>query len=205
MPGFWPQVNQVQKVDKKVSLANATPLPLPTPNKVSGQPVHTDPSNWPHPSRTVRQARTPPGLSLVHLRWARSPPCSLRLRQGGAASRGVRGGADSGCALVRGGSKPLAGKGCGSHGKSRPLTWALRGPLRWAPSPRRWRGPAAPWCSWARRHRSPRRHRLLLRLAETDSLSPRPESLDAGVERRSPRRQPGRLSPRRGAWKGERS
>lgn len=97
------------------------------------------------------------------------------------------------------GSTLLAGKGCGSRRDPRPLTWAQPGPLRWAQSSRRWRGPATPWCSRARRRHSPRRRQQLLLLAETLSCCPRPGGSDPGVERRAPRPQPGRLSPRRGA------
>ena len=136
--------------------------------------------------------------------WARSPPCSLLrlLRRGGAATRGVIGGAQAGGAPARGESKPLAGEGCGSHREPWPLRWAQPGPPRWAPSPRRWRGPAAPRCSWAGRRRSPRRHPLL---AETLSRSPRPGGLDQGVERPPSGPQPGRHSGPRRARKGARS
>lgn len=183
--------------------------PAPSsPRKVSRQPVHTDLSKCPHPPQTASLAWTRPGLSFVRPGWGRSPPCGLVLPllvKEGLQPAGSEAERRPGGALVRAGSKPLAGKGCGSHGETWPLTWALPGPRRWAPSPRRWRGPAKPWCSWARRHRSRRRHRRLPLLAETHSRSPRPGGLDPGAARRPPRPQPGRLSRQRGARKGARS
>lgn len=174
-PGPWPQVNQGQKVEKK-SIPHLMPrLFLPPPSsKVSRQQVHADPSKCPHLPQTVRHRDgwVVLGPARVGSQPSLQPPPPPPPAPEGAATCWVRGGAETGSALAR--SKPLAGKGCGSLGETWPLTWVQLGPLRWAPSPPRWLGPAALWCSWARRHRSARSHRLLPLLEETHSPSPRP-------------------------------
>lgn len=83
MPVAWPQVNQVHKVEEEsLSPLCHSPSSPPIPSKVSGQPLHTDPSKRRHPPWIIRQAQTPPGSSSVHPGWARSPPCSVLLLPG---------------------------------------------------------------------------------------------------------------------------
>lgn len=144
---------------------------LPPPfNKGSREQLHADPSKCPHlPDCWAQKRPGCPGSPRSTPSLQPSPPPPE-----GAATRGVSGGAETGGAPARGRYKSLAGKGCGSLGETWPLTWAQSGPLRWAPSPPRWLGPAALWCTWARRHRSARSHRLLPLLEETYSPFPRP-------------------------------